>query len=341
MRTRLRTAQHGLAVVLTLGALLPVPSVLLLAGTSAVCHADDEEDQSTDVAPPELPTYDQPPIPGDGYAWTPGYWAWSDDEQDYYWVPGTWVLAPQSGYLWTPGFWSSETTVYYWHPGYWAPHVGFYGGLCYGFGYCGRGFDGAYWKGGHLFYNRLAANLGTAPIPHVYSSPVAGGGATTSFNGGTGGTTARPDAAEQTAAHENHLPLTSQQREQRAAAVREVGLRWTANQGVPPVAATARPADFSGSGVMPAKRAAGTLSIYEAPAANRPPRARGVAQSPAAAQGAAEADGPAHVRPPVDHRAPTEPRTPPEQRASVRPPERPPVVRPTPERPDPNEHRQP
>jgi len=28
---------------------------------------------SVNVPPPELPVYDQPPIPGDGYIWTPGY----------------------------------------------------------------------------------------------------------------------------------------------------------------------------------------------------------------------------------------------------------------------------
>src|SRR5580704_16906373 len=44
---------------------------------------------SLDVAPPDLPVYDQPPCPGDGYLWTPGYWAWGNS--DYYWVPGTWV----------------------------------------------------------------------------------------------------------------------------------------------------------------------------------------------------------------------------------------------------------
>ena len=34
---------------------------------------------SVDIAPPPLPVYDQPPIPGDGYIWTPGYWAWDDN----------------------------------------------------------------------------------------------------------------------------------------------------------------------------------------------------------------------------------------------------------------------
>jgi WXXGXW repeat (2 copies) len=57
------------------------------------------------IPPPPLPVYDQPPIPGPGYLWTPGYWDWSDDADDYYWVPGTWVEPPEPGYLWTPGYW--------------------------------------------------------------------------------------------------------------------------------------------------------------------------------------------------------------------------------------------
>ena len=45
------------------------------------------------VAPPPIPVYVQPVIPGPGYIWVPGYWAWDDDGEDYYWVPGTWVWA--------------------------------------------------------------------------------------------------------------------------------------------------------------------------------------------------------------------------------------------------------
>jgi hypothetical protein len=56
---------------------------------------------SITITPPELPVYEQPACPGDGYIWTPGNWAWGDD--GYYWVPGTWVMAPQVGFLWTPG----------------------------------------------------------------------------------------------------------------------------------------------------------------------------------------------------------------------------------------------
>jgi hypothetical protein len=55
----------------------------------------------------------------------------------YYWVPGTWILPPEAGLLWTPGYWESEEGVYVFHVGYWGPHIGFYGGVNYGFGYDG------------------------------------------------------------------------------------------------------------------------------------------------------------------------------------------------------------
>ncbi len=83
---------------------LLLPAVLALA-LPALSGAQITLDVSVNTPPPELPVYEQPPIPEDGYIWTPGFWAWSDDDQDYYWVPGTWVPAPQPDFLWTPGYW--------------------------------------------------------------------------------------------------------------------------------------------------------------------------------------------------------------------------------------------
>lgn len=34
---------------------------------------------SINIAPPPLPVYEQPLCPGDGYIWTPGYWAYAAD----------------------------------------------------------------------------------------------------------------------------------------------------------------------------------------------------------------------------------------------------------------------
>src|SRR5258708_4258471 len=111
---------------------------------------------SVTFAPPALPVYAQPVCPGDGYIWTPGYWAYGLD--GYYWVPGTWVLAPRRGYLWTPGYWGWAGGLYLWHSGYWGLYVGFYGGVNYGFGYTGLGYHGGYWNGERFYYNRSVTN---------------------------------------------------------------------------------------------------------------------------------------------------------------------------------------
>ena len=76
---------------------------------------------SINIAPPELPVYEQPAIPGDGYLWVPGYWAYSDDADGYFWVPGTWVMPPQAGLLWTPGYWGWGDRGYVFNDGYWGP----------------------------------------------------------------------------------------------------------------------------------------------------------------------------------------------------------------------------
>jgi hypothetical protein len=64
---------------------------------------------SVSFGPPAIPVYEQPLCPGEGYIWTPGYWAWDDVEADYYWVPGTWVLAGQQASLLLAITFDSET----------------------------------------------------------------------------------------------------------------------------------------------------------------------------------------------------------------------------------------
>jgi hypothetical protein len=112
--------------------------------------------QGVQQAPPEIPDYQQPQAPGDGYIWTPGYWAWTGD--GYEWVDGAWVAAPYTGALWTPGYWGYGYGGYFWNAGYWGPYVGYYGGINYGFGYFGIGFYGGYWGGGRFWYNRNYCN---------------------------------------------------------------------------------------------------------------------------------------------------------------------------------------
>ena len=76
------------------GSLLLALVVLALPGRSFAQVA-----VSITLAPPVLPVYTQPVCPGEGYLWTPGYWAWDVDFGDYYWVPGTWVLAVLRAWL--------------------------------------------------------------------------------------------------------------------------------------------------------------------------------------------------------------------------------------------------
>jgi YXWGXW repeat-containing protein len=87
---------------------------LALAGL-AVPIASDAQVICTGNAspPPELPVYEQPPIPAPGYVWVPGYWGIGP--VGYYWVPGTWVLPPTVGLLWTPGYWGWRDGIYVWN----------------------------------------------------------------------------------------------------------------------------------------------------------------------------------------------------------------------------------
>src|SRR5262249_34871948 len=147
--------------------------------------------------PPPIPVYTQPPCPGEGFMWTPGYWAFDPDE-GYYWVPGTWVEIPEPGFYWTPGYWGWGGEVYVWHPGYWGPHVGYYGGINYGFGYTGIGFVGGEWRGRNYYYNRSVTNITEVHVTNVYYRNVPHNFAENrvSYNGGRGGIDRRPNRDE-------------------------------------------------------------------------------------------------------------------------------------------------
>ncbi|MGO9516239.1 MAG: YXWGXW repeat-containing protein, partial [Candidatus Korobacteraceae bacterium] len=147
---------------------------------------------SVSFGPPVLPVYSQPYCPAPGYIWTPGYWAWSPDQNDYYWVPGTWVPAPQPGFLWTPGYWGFSAGFYRWNPGYWGPQVGFYGGINYGFGYPGDGYYGGRWQGRDFYYNRAVNNVNITNV-NVYNQTVNNVTVNrVAYNGGPGGIQAQP-----------------------------------------------------------------------------------------------------------------------------------------------------
>ncbi len=207
---------------------------------------------SVALAPPLLPVYEQPLLPGPGYIWTPGYWAWGPD--GYYWVPGTWVLGPFVGALWTPGYWGWRDRLYFWHPGYWGRHVGFYGGINYGFGYTGFGYQGGYWDRGFFRYNRAVNRVNVTNITNTYNTSVVDKASVThvSYNGGSGGVIAQPTSQDKVAAREAHTPLLPVQARHELAASSNRALLASVNNGHPAVAATARPERFA-AGPAPAR----------------------------------------------------------------------------------------
>ncbi|MEQ1352448.1 MAG: hypothetical protein ABLT11_00435, partial [Candidatus Acidiferrum sp.] len=240
---------------------------------------------SVTVAPPELPYYEQPSCPGEGYIWTPGYWAYGGDEDDYYWVPGTWVLAPRPGYLWTPAYWGWDRDLYVFHTGYWGEHVGFYGGINYGYGYGGYGYEGGYWNGGVFNYNTAVNNVNTTVITNVYNQTVINNNVTVnniSYNGGNGGITAQPTATQLAAARERHVQPTTFQVKHEGMAKNNPSQYVKVNAGKPAVAATPKPGVFQGRGIIaaakvdhiPQRSGPATANTF-----NNTPNARGIGKA--------------------------------------------------------------
>jgi len=231
--------------------------------------------------PPELPVYEQPPIPASGYLWSPGYWG--SGPNGYFWVPGTWVQPPSVGLLWTPGYWGWRDGIYVWSAGYWGPHIGFYGGVDYGFGYGGVGYEGGRWENGVFAYNRTVNNFGGVTINNVYEKTVIvdPGAARVSFNGGSGGTTVRPTPEEEAAAHEQHVAAIPAQLQHERTASANTALLASENHGHPAIAATSKPGEFTGKGVvaarevtpshtLPSVKPAGAAAIDKNPASPSP-----------------------------------------------------------------------
>jgi hypothetical protein len=193
---------------------------------------------SVNFGPPPLPVYVQPPCPAPGYLWTPGYWSYR--AAGYFWVPGVWVRPPVVGVLWTPGYWGFAGGVYMWHPGYWGPHVGFYGGINYGFGYFGVGFAGGHWAGRTFYYNRAVTNV-NVNIHNVYVDRTVINRRAINYNrasfNGRGGVMARPTWQDRAAMGERHIAASGSQIAHERAASYDRSQFASVNHGRPSVTA--------------------------------------------------------------------------------------------------------
>ena len=191
---------------------------------------------SVDVEPPPLPVYDQPPIPVPGYLLVPGYWAWDG------------YCRRSLSCCGRPDIGAGATASISLTTGYWEPQIGFYGGVAYGLGYTGDGYEGGYWRNGAFFCNQSVNNISNVSITNVYNKTiVVNNTSNVSYNGGTGGTTAKPTPEQLAAEKERHAEQTHNVQ----AAAKDPTLSLNNNHG-PTVAATAHPAQFKGPGVVAA-----------------------------------------------------------------------------------------
>ena len=279
-------------------------TLFALVLTSFSAAASAQIGISISFAPPELPVYEQPLCPDNGYLWTPGYWAYADDDYGYYWVPGTWVMAPEPGLLWTPAYWGWGGNGYIFYNGYWAQQVGFYGGISYGYGYFGDGYQGGRWQNGQFYYNRSVSNVNVTNIHNVYNTTVINSTTVNrvSYNGGNGGINARPTPQQESVARVRHIPPVAVQTQHAQAARVNPEQRASLNHGAPAVAATPKPGAFSDREVVHAKP---TGTPYNPPAnraADRPPAN---APAPRSESGTPRSDRPEASRQPESGSAPS------------------------------------
>ncbi|MGA7220854.1 MAG: hypothetical protein WBX38_21240, partial [Candidatus Sulfotelmatobacter sp.] len=126
----------------------------------------------------------------------------------------------------------------------------------------GVGFVGGRWDNGHFFYNRAVMNVNGGEIRNVYDVRVDHETVNHVSYNGHGGIDARPTSAEDAAARDRHVGPVAAQTQHMQAARGNPQMRASVNQGRPSVAATQKPGEFSGRGVVAAREAG---APYHAP----------------------------------------------------------------------------
>ena len=179
-------------------------------------------------------------------------------------------------------------------------------------------YEGGFWRGGVFSYNRTVNNFGSVNITNVYNKTVIVNTNATraSFNAGAGGTTAQPTPQEQAAAHEQHVTATPAQTQQQKMASTNKTLFASQNHGQPAIAATAKPGEFTGKGVVAARPVAptGAAAVGKNPGGVSPqsakPNAPGQAKLPnTKPAGAADKNGPPRDQAKLNSGGPPKPPT--------------------------------
>jgi hypothetical protein len=139
-------------------------------------------------------------------------------------------------------------------------------------------------------------NVNATSMHNVYNKSVTNNTAFNhvSYNGGRGGVSARPTQAEESASRERHSQPTTSQTQHAQAAKGNHALLASVNHGRPAIAATAKPAEFGGRGVVAARQAGAPYKAAENHAAARPEPNR---STPHPANSAARQQPAAHAQP--------------------------------------------
>lgn len=107
---------RGLLGGLSLGALSVVAGASLL---TTAAYAQDVIYLHTAPPPPRVEAIPVlPPERVEVDRWQPGYWRWTGDE--YAWVDGHYVAAPQRGAVWVPGRWQEDSRGWFYMQGHWS-----------------------------------------------------------------------------------------------------------------------------------------------------------------------------------------------------------------------------
>jgi hypothetical protein len=133
------------------------------------------------------------------------------------------------------------------HPGYWGYHVGYYGGVNYGFGYMGIGFVGGMWRGRDFVYNTAVMHVDERFVHTTYvdrtivERNTIANDRHVAFSGGPGGIRHDPVPEERIAENEHHMGATSFQHTHETTAQSDRGSYFRNNGGHPSTLAVQRP----------------------------------------------------------------------------------------------------
>jgi hypothetical protein len=157
------------------------------------------------------------------------------------------------------------------HPGYWGDHVGYYGGVNYGFGYMGIGFVGGMWRGHDFVYNTAVVHVNERFVHTTYIDRTIVERNTivndrhVAFSGGPGGIHHDPRPEERFAERDRHIEATQFQHSHESSAMGDRSLYFKNNGGRPANAAVERPmgGGYQGHGDQ------GRVNFNTAPNANQ------------------------------------------------------------------------